>query len=256
LPHVEKGATEGANPADVGRRSRVVFLCLPDAPDVEGVLFGPDGLAEGLRSGSIVVDTSTISATSARAFAKRLAASDVAFLDAPISGGQEAAEQGTLSCMVGGERDVLEACRPLFECIAKNIVYVGASGAGQICKTCNQIAVTGAMLGIAEAIALAVKQGIDPMVVRDALLGGSAKSVVLERHGKRLIERTFEPGFRSVLMRKDLRVALKTGQDQGVFMPTTALALQLLEALCNSGRAELDWSSLGALVQELSGIQA
>jgi 2-hydroxy-3-oxopropionate reductase len=238
----------------VAARSRVVFLSLPETKDVEAVLFGDDGVAAGLAPGACVIDTSTISAAGARAFAARLAEGGVHMLDAPVSGGKQGAEQGTLTCMVGGPEPLFEACRDVASAIATRYLRMGDHGAGQIAKCCNQVAVVNAMLGVAEALTLAAKQGVDPAAVREALLGGAAKSFSLEMHGKRIIERNFVPGFTAKLMRKDLDLAAQAGHDGGAFLPGTHLVLQLLEAMCAQGSGDMDWSALGALIGRLSGL--
>lgn len=239
----------------IGRSARVILLSLPDTTAVEAVLFGSNGLVSTLVPGSVVVDTSTIAAEGARRFAGLLQPHGVAFLDAPVSGGKQAAEQGTLVCMVGGDRQAYDACAPIFAAFATKAVLVGGAGAGQVTKACNQVAVAGALMGVAEALALASKQGVDVALVREVLLGGAAQSFSLDKHGPRIIDRAFEPGFRAVLMRKDLRLALDNGRDGEVYMPVTAIAAQLLDVLCNSDRGQLDWSALGGLVSELSGVR-
>jgi 2-hydroxy-3-oxopropionate reductase len=249
-PFVAAGAQAAASPAALGRTCRLVFLCLSDDAAVGQVLFGPGGLAEGLAAGSCVVDTSTISASSARAFGERLKAKGIALLDAPISGGQQGAETGTLNTMVGGPVELLEACRPVLSAFCKTITHVGALGAGQTVKSCNQVAVAGALLGVADAIALAKSQGVDPAVMREVLLNGTARSFVLEKHGQRVIAGDFKPGFRVNLMRKDLRIALKTAADAGAFLAGAPVAEGLLDELVQGGRGELDWAALGLLVQE------
>jgi 2-hydroxy-3-oxopropionate reductase len=252
-PLVEAGAQRAASPAALARACRLVFLCLSDDAAVEQVLFGEDGLAQGLAPGSMVVDTSTIAATSARAFAQRLAAQEVTFLDAPISGGQQGAETGTLACMVGGPAAAVAALRDVMGAFSKAITHVGDVGAGQTVKACNQVAVAGALLGVADAIALARSQGVDPKVMRDVLLGGTARSFVLEKHGQRVIEGDYKPGFRARLMRKDLRIALETARSGGAKLQGAVLAEQLVNELCEGGRGELDWAVLGLLVQEKGG---
>jgi 2-hydroxy-3-oxopropionate reductase len=249
-PFVAAGAKAAASPAELGRACELVFLCLSDDVAVEQVLFGAGGLAEGLAAGSCVVDTSTIAASSARAFGERLRARGITLLDAPISGGQQGAESGTLNTMVGGPVEALEACKPVLAAFCKTISHVGALGAGQTVKSCNQVAVAGALLGVADAIALARSQGVDPAVMRDVLLNGTARSFVLEKHGQRVIASDFKPGFRASLMRKDLRIALQTARDAGVFLAGAPVAEGLLDELVESGRGELDWAVLGALVQE------
>jgi 2-hydroxy-3-oxopropionate reductase len=252
-PLVAAGATRAATPAEVGRACPLVFLCLSDEAAVEEVLFGAQGLAQGLGRGSVVVDTSTISATSARKFAQRLAPSGVAFLDAPISGGQKGAEEGTLAVMVGGPAATLEACRAVMQAFGRTITHVGDVGAGQTVKACNQVAVASAMLGVADAIALAKSQGVDPRVMRDVVMGGSGRSFALERHGQRIIDGDVQPGFRARLMRKDLRIALATAQGAGCQLQGARLVEQLVGELCDAGNGDMDWNMLGLLVQDKRG---
>jgi len=249
------GAQDGGSPAGVARAAEVVLLCLPDTPDVERVLFGEDGVVHGLKRDAVVIDCSTISATATVEFAKRFTERNAHLLDSPVSGGPKGAQDGTLSCMIGGEAAVVERCMPVFQAIGKTFTHVGGNGAGQACKTCNQLVVVGTMMAVAEAFALARKMGIDPYKVRDALLGGSAQSFVLQNHGKRLLDGALQPGFRSQLMLKDIKLALSAGRDTGAFMPVTALGAQLFAALCNSGRGGLDNAALGLLFEELSGIK-
>ena len=249
-PVVATGARRAATPAALARACRLVFLCVSDDAAVEEVLFGRDGLAEALVAGSCVVDTSTIAATSARAFAARLSARGVSYLDAPISGGQQGAESGTLACMVGGPPEVVDACRQVMAAFCKTVTHVGDVGAGQTVKACNQVAVAGAMLGVADAIALAKSQGVDPRVMREVLLGSTGRSLALEKHGQRVIDGDFQPGFRARLMRKDLRIALATARAGGAQLQGAALAERLVGELCDGGRGEMDWNTVGLLVQE------
>lgn len=245
LPLVEAGAVRVGTPAALGRSCRLVFLCLSDDAAVEQVLFGPEGLAQGLAEGSVVVDTSTIAPASARAFGERLRQRGVHLLDAPLSGGQQGAESGTLNCMIGGPAEAVEACRAVMGSFCKTLTHVGNLGAGQTVKACNQVAVAGAMLGVADALALASANGVDPMVMREVLLGGTAKTVPLERHALKIIAGDFKPGFRVALMRKDLRIALS-----GAALPGAAVAEKLLDELVESGRGDLDWAALAQRVQE------
>lgn len=249
-PFVAAGATPAVSPAALGKACGLVFLCLSDDAAVERVLFGQDGLAEGMAAGSCVVDTSTIAASSARAFGERLKARGIAMLDAPISGGQQGAETGTLNTMIGGDAEVLAACKEVMGVFCKTMTHVGALGAGQTVKACNQVAIAGALLGAADAVALAKSQGVDPAVMREVLLAGTARSFVLEKHAQRVIAQDFKPGFRVNLMRKDLRIALKTAQDAGAWLASAPVAERLLDELCESGRGELDWAVLGQLIQE------
>jgi 2-hydroxy-3-oxopropionate reductase len=240
--------------AAVGARCQLVFLCLSDADAVEEVLFGPQGLAGRLERDACIVDTSTISADQARGFSSRLQALGCHYLDAPISGGQAGAEQGILSCMVGGSAQVLEVCRGPISAFARNIFHAGPSGAGQAVKACNQVAIAAALMGISEALVLARTQGVNPHLMREILLAGSAKSTALERHTLRAIDGSFTPGFRTSLMRKDLNLALATGHAQNASMPGTELVASMLDAMCEQGRAEWDWCALTLHLQNLAGL--
>lgn len=251
---VAAGARAVATAAEVGRASDLVFLCLSDDDAVEAVLFGPEGLAAGLAPGACVVDTSTIAASSARIFGKRLQEQGVTLIDAPVSGGQGGAEAGTLAAMAGGPAEAVEACREAMGAFCKSVTHVGSLGAGQTVKACNQVAVAGAMLGVADALALARAQGVDPTVMREVLLGGSARSFALEKHGQRIIDGDFQPGFRARLMRKDLRIALQTARDAGARLRGATAAEQLLNALCDGGRGDWDWNALALQVQQDSGL--
>lgn len=248
---LEAGAQEAASPASLASSCRLVFLSLPDAAAVEEVLFaGASPLADALVSGSCVVDTSTIAASSAQRFGERLGDRGCFLLDAPVSGGQQGAQDGTLACMVGGDAAVLEACREALGAFCKTVTHVGPLGAGQTVKACNQVAVAGALLGVADALALARAQGLDLHRVRDVLLGGTARSVPLEKHAPRIIDGQFAPGFRARLMRKDLRVALETARDHHAALPAASLAEQLLDQLCEAGRGDWDWSALALQAQQ------
>lgn len=253
-PLLAAGARSEASLAALGSHSQIVFLSLPDAAAVEQVLFGPEGLAQGLEPGSLVVDTSTIAATAARALGQRLGAQGVVLIDAPVSGGQQGAEAGTLGCMAGGPAEWVEACRPVLAAFCKTITHVGELGAGQAVKACNQVAIAGALLGVAEAIALARSQGVDPTIVQQVLMGGTARSFSLEKHGPRIIAGEFKPGFRARLMRKDLRIALETAGSRGATLPTAALAEQLLDAFCEDGHGDWDWCGVALQVQKACGI--
>ena len=252
---VKAGAQDGGSAAGVARASEVVLLCVPDTPDVEKVIFGDDGVIHGIKRDAVVIDCSTISATATVDFAKRLQDKGAHMIDSPISGGPKGALDGTLSCMIGGDAAIVERCMPVLKAVGKTFTHIGASGAGQLCKSCNQLVNTATMMGVAEAFALAKKMNIDPYKVRDALLGGTAKSFVLENHGKRVLDGTLAPGFRSNLMLKDIKLALGAGIACGSYMPVTALGAQMLAALCATGRAELDNASMGLLFEELSGIK-
>lgn len=232
----------------------LVFLCLTDAPAVEDVLFGAGGLAAALKPGSVVVDHSTIAASQARAIGEKLRQRGIGFIDAPVSGGQQGAEQGTLGCMAGGDAALVDACRPVMAAFCKAVTHVGALGAGQAVKACNQVAVAACLMGVADAMTLAMKEGVDPSVMRDVLLGGTGRSFSMESHGPRVIKGNYKPGFRARLMRKDLRLALESAKASGAVLPAAQLAERMLDEVCEGGRADWDWSALALRVQQMSGL--
>jgi 2-hydroxy-3-oxopropionate reductase len=252
---VAAGAKAGGSAAGVAREAEIVFLCMPDTPDVEAVLFGEDGVALGAAPGTVVVDCSTISATATVEFARRLEERGIGLVDSPVSGGPQGALDGTLSCMIGGEVPAVERAMPALRAIGQKFVHLGPAGSGQLVKACNQLVVAVTMMGVSEAVALCMKLGIDPHKMREALLGGAARSFVLENHGRRLLEETLAPGFRSELMLKDMKLATQAGRDAGAFMPASALAANMLAALCAGGRGQMDNAALGLLFQELSGLR-
>ena len=254
---VAAGATAADSPADVARRATVIITMVSDTPDVEAVIAGPMGVLDGLQPGSIVIDMSSISPVATKRLAAAVAARGGAMLDAPVSGGEIGAINGTLSIMVGGDADALARVRSILECMGnpERIVHVGVSpGDGQTCKICNQIAIGGALAGVSEAFALAKKAGVDPARVREALLGGFAASRVLEVHGERMLKGNYVPGFRARLYQKDMRLAQEAAGANGVAIPATAVVAQLLNALIASGGADLDYSALGTVLFELAGL--
>ncbi len=237
---------------EVAQKSEIIIIMVPDTPDVEKVLFGPDGLCEGLKSGQIVVDMSSISPIATKDFAKRLAAVGVKMLDAPVSGGQVGAEQATLSIMVGGPADVFDQIKPLFQLMGKNIVHVGGHGDGQTAKVANQIVVALTIEAVSEALLFASKAGADPARVREALMGGFAHSRILELHGERMIKRTFNPGFRIRLHQKDLNLALSSARSLGLSLPNTATAQELFNAVAAGGGIDLDHSAMVLALEKLA----
>ncbi len=237
---------------EVAERSEIIFIIVPDTPDVEAVLFGPEGVAEGLKPGKVVVDMSSISPIATKEFAKKLAAMGVEMLDAPVSGGQVGAENATLSIMVGGKEEVFHRVKPFFELMGKNIVHIGGNGDGQTCKVANQIVVALTLEAVAEALLFASKAGADPLKVRAALLGGFAQSRILEIHGERMIKRTFQPGFRVRLHQKDLNIALQSARSMGLSLPGTAIAQELFNALSAQGGSEWDHSSIVTVLEKLA----
>lgn len=255
---VALGARAGASPADVARSSTIVITMLPDTPDVERVLEAPDGVIAGLSRGAIVIDMSSISPVATRRLAAKVAAAGGAMLDAPVSGGEIGAINAQLSIMVGGDAAAFARARPVLACMGHpdRIVHVGSEpGSGQICKVCNQMAIAGALAGVSEAMALARKAGVDPALVRQALLGGFASSRVLEVHGERMLKNNYVPGFRTKLYQKDLRIANETAASFGVAVPATALVSQLINALVASGGADLDYSAMGTVLFGLAGLE-
>ena len=238
------GAQVAASAREVAERADVIFTMLPDTPDVERVLFGPQGVAEGLAAGKTVVDMSSIAPLATKGFAERINALGCDYLDAPVSGGEVGAKAGSLTIMVGGPDAAFARVKPLFELMGKNITLVGGNGDGQTTKVANQIIVALNIAAVAEALVFASKAGADPAKVRQALMGGFASSRILEVHGERMIKRTFDPGFRIELHQKDLNLALQGAKALGVALPNTAGAAQLMQACAAHGFAGQDHSAL------------
>jgi 2-hydroxy-3-oxopropionate reductase len=253
---IQELASKGASPCksnkEVAQKSEIIFIIVQDTPDVEAVLFGKEGLTEGLKPGSIVVDMSSISPIATKEFAKKLAGMKVKMLDAPVSGGQVGAENATLSIMVGGDADVFEKIKPYFQLMGKNIVHVGGNGDGQTCKVANQIVVALNIEAVAEALLFASKAGADPVKVRAALMGGFAHSRILELHGERMLNRTFNPGFRIRLHQKDLNLALQSARSMGLSLPNTATAQELFNAVAAQGGIDLDHSAIVLALEKLA----
>src|SRR5262245_63746806 len=244
------GAKAASTAADVARQSTVVITMLPDTADVELVLTGPNGVLAGLQPGALVIDMSSISPTATERLATMVAAKKASMLDAPVSGGEIGAINASLSIMVGGDEAAFARARPILEAMGnkERIIHIGKSGAGQICKVCNQIAIGGALAGVSEAIALARKDGVDAARVRQALLGGFAASRVLEVHGERMLTGNYKPGFRTKLYQKDLRLANEAAAANSVAMPATAIVTQLVNALVASGGGDLDYAAIGTVI--------
>ncbi len=248
-----KGAVACNSSQEVAQKSDIIFIMVPDTPDVEAVLFGKGGVAEGLRSDSIVVDMSSISPIATKEFAKKLGAMRVKMLDAPVSGGQVGAEKATLSIMVGGPLEVFQQIKPYFELMGKNITHLGENnGDGQTCKVANQIVVALTIEAVGEALVFASKAGADPAKVKEALLGGFAQSRILELHGERMIGRNFAPGFRIRLHQKDLNLASQSARSLGVSLPNTATAQELFNAIAAEGGIDLDHSAMVQALEKLA----
>lgn len=249
---VAKGAIGCKSSKEVAEKSEIIIIMVPDTPDVEQVLFGPVGVAAGVKKGSIVVDMSSISPIATKEFARKLADLGVEMLDAPVSGGQVGAENATLSIMVGGKVEIFERAKPIFELMGKNIVHIGGHGDGQTCKVANQIVVALTIEAVSEALVFASKAGADPQKVRQALLGGFAQSRILDLHGERMINRSFKPGFRIQLHRKDLNLALQAARQLGVCLPSTALAQELFNAVVAQEGDQLDHSAMVLALERLA----
>ena len=240
---------------EVAQKSDIVITMVPDTPDVEKVLFGKDGVAEGLSAGKIVVDMSSISPIETKAFAERVKKLGADYVDAPVSGGEVGARNAALTIMVGGSEAAFAKVKPLFELMGKNITLVGDVGAGQICKVANQIIVALNIEAVAEALLLASKAGADPAKVRQALMGGFAASRVLEVHGERMVKRTFDPGFRIELHQKDLNLALSSARALKMSLPNTATAQELFNACQAQGGAKWDHSAMVKALETLANHQ-
>ncbi len=254
---VAAGAQAASSPADVARRATVVITMVPDTPDVELVLAGPDGVLSTLQRGALVIDMSSISPAVTARLAAQVAERGASMLDAPVSGGEIGAINASLSIMVGGEAAAFTRALPVLQAMGNRdrIVHIGRSGAGQICKICNQMAIGGALAGVSEALALAKKAGVDAARVREALLGGFAASRVLEVHGERMLTGNYKPGFRARLYQKDLRLAAEAAMANGVAAPGTAIVTQLVNALVASGGGDLDYAALGTMLFKLADAQ-
>lgn len=249
---VEKGATEVSSAREAAEMGDVIIVMVPDTPDVEMVLFGENGVAEGLSNNKIVVDMSSISPVETKEFAEKINAKGCPYLDAPVSGGEVGAKAGTLTIMVGGDQTAFDKVKALFELMGQNITLVGANGAGQTCKVANQIIVALTIEAVGEALLFASKAGADPAKVRQALMGGFASSKILEIHGERMINRTFDPGFRITLHQKDLNLALSNARKLRMALPNTAFAQELFNSVAAQGNADLDHSAMVLALEKLA----
>ncbi|GAC1350934.1 MAG: 2-hydroxy-3-oxopropionate reductase [Ktedonobacteraceae bacterium] len=249
---VAKGARALEHPKDVAAQSDVLLTMLPDSPQVEEVITGPEGVIEGAHKGLIVIDMSTISPIASKDLTTRLAEHGITMLDAPVSGGDKGAIAGTLSIMVGGDEEVFTRCMPIFKALGKTIVYVGESGAGQVVKACNQVVVALTIEAVSEALVLGSKAGVEPAKILQVLGGGLAANRVMELRGEGMLAHNFTPGFRIRLHHKDLGIALAAGRAYGVPLPVTALVDQMLLALEMGGSGDLDHSALLTHLEDLA----
>ena len=251
---VTLGAREAASLADLASSSDIIFTCVTDSPQVESVLFGKEGIAEGATSGSLVIDCSTISPTRARDFAQRLSVIGVDMLDAPVSGGSEGARLGTLTILVGGDPAHFERASPALSSIGRTISHLGPLGAGQWAKAVNQVILAGTYLGVAEGVTLALKAGLDVRKVMEALAGGAAGSWVLENRSGRMIDDDYPIGFKISLHRKDLGIGLELAREVGAVLPVSALAAVFEDGIIAEGHGDDDNSALARSVRKLSGL--
>ena len=249
------GAIAATSPKQVAEQSDLVITCLPDSPDVEAVVLGENGVLAGARSGLLFVDMSTIAPATSRKLYLELQRHEIQALDAPVSGGDIGAQQGTLSIMVGGEKTAFDRALPVLQAMGKNIVHIGEAGAGQVTKACNQIVVAMTVQAVAEALTLAKKSGVDSAKVREALLGGFAQSRVLEVHGQRILDESFQPGFKLDLHRKDMNIVLQTGREVGVPLLGSSQVTVLMDALIAQGKGGLDNAAI-ALLYDLMSTEA
>jgi 3-hydroxyisobutyrate dehydrogenase len=249
---LEQGAIEVESPAQVARLSDVVVVCVSDTPDVEAVLFGPDGVASGARAASLVIDCSTISPVATRDFGRRLADAGVAMVDAPVSGGSEGARLGTLTMFVGGAEEDVSRAMPVLEAMGKTITHLGPLGSGQAGKAVNQVIIAGAYLGLAEGLVLGMRAGLDPVRLMAALSGGSAQSWALTNRSSRMIDDEYPLGFKLNLHRKDLGIAMELAGETGVMLPLAMLVATLEDRLIVGGHGDEDLSVLARAIRELA----
>ena len=254
---VAHGARRASSPADVARQAARIVTMLPDSPDVERVLTGEDGVFSTIQPGTIIIDCSSIAPTAARSLAQQAEAHGARMLDAPVSGGEIGAVSGTLSIMVGGEAAAFAEVKPILDAMGNpdKVIRVGDSGAGQITKVCNQMVIGGALAVVSEAFALAIKAGVDPAKVREALLGGFAASRVLEVHGERILNENYTPGFRAKLYGKDMRIAADTLAATGTPAPVSAVVQDLVATMIARGRGEMDYSALATVLFDLADVK-
>ena len=253
-PLLQADATFCSSPRDLAAVSDILITMVSDSPDVEAVVLGEQGVVEGVRSGSLVVDMTTAAPSCARHLAARLAEHGVDFLDAPVSGGEAGAVEGTLSIMVGGPAEAFARAKPMLDVLGRNVVHVGGCGAGQIAKACNQLLVAQTLNGVAEALLLAQRAGVDPARVREALLGGFAYSRILEAHGSRMLQRDFRPGFKARLHQKDMAIVLETARQLGIGLPGSALSAQHMNALVGAGGGEFDSAAILTVLEAMAGL--
>lgn len=247
-----EGALAASSPRQVAERTEIIITMLPDSPDVEKVLTGQDCVLEGVRRGSLIIDMSTISPVVSRKLAEVVVESGSAMLDAPVSGGDKGAIAGTLSIMVGGEKEDFERALPVLEAMGSTITYCGPAGAGQTVKACNQVVVALTIEAVSEALVLGSKAGVAPEIILKVLGGGLAQNRVMDLRGPNMIRHRFEPGFKVKLHHKDLGIVLDTAREYGVNLPITGRVAQMFSTLLENGKGELDHSALLQVIEDLS----
>ena len=252
-PLVQMGAVACTSPREVAERSEVVFIMVTDTQAVENVALGEDGIIHGAKPGTVVVDHSTISPAGTRRIAAKLKERGIAMLDAPVSGGVGGAEAGTLSIMVGGDEAVFERVKPILSCLGKTLVHIGTNGAGQVAKACNQLALIINQMGVAEAVLLAEKNGVDPLKVKDALMGGFAASRMLDVQAPKMAARDFAGKIESRLHHKDILIVLELAKELGITLPASALAAEMLTKLQESGGAKKDSAAVFEILAQAGG---
>ncbi len=252
---VKDGAQRGASNSDVGARAEIIITMLPDGPEVEEVVLGANGILSGAKSGSLIIDMSSINPLVSQKIGAACAGKGVEFLDAPVSGGEPKAVDGTLAIMVGGKEEVFAKAEPILKCIGSSVTLTGPIGAGNTTKLANQIMVACNIAAMGEALTLATRCGLNPDVVVNAIKGGLAGSAVLNAKGPMLIARNFKPGFRINLHQKDLRNALQTAESNHVCLPITSLVQQMLSSLIADGKGDLDHSAIATFVEQASHVE-
>ncbi len=253
---VAAGAKTAESPAALAGEVDIVISMVADAADVREVMLGSQGVGKGAAAGLLAIDMSTILPAAARQIAQDLQALGIDFLDAPVSGGEPGAVAGSLTIMVGGTAAGFARARPAFACMGKTITHIGDAGAGQVAKAANQILTGVGILAVAEALNFARKHQVDPAKVREALLGGSAYSKILESHGKRMLERNFKPGFKSWMHQKDMNIVVQSAHQAGLYQPATAAAAQMFNAMRGYGLGDEDSIAIIKLLEMLSGAEA
>ena len=251
----QEGALRAASPKEAASGAEIIVVCVSDTPDVEEIILGENGVIQGASEGAIVVDMSTISPTATRCIAEKLGENGIKMLDAPVSGGSEGAQHGTLAIMVGGDTAEFEKALPVLKAMGQTITHVGAIGAGQITKAINQIIISGTYLTVAEGLVLGMKAGLDMQKIIEAISGGAASSWVLHNRAINVVNNTYPLGFRVRLHQKDLRIALDTARELGVSLPATALVAQIENGLVARGYGDDDVSAIGRSIREQSGLE-